>query len=57
MMKKLSWGHVEYVNVAWVENVDFKNYNFRVLRGIFWGVFINKSCLKLKSTRIDGFLS
>ena len=38
--KKLSRGHVEYIYVAWVENVNFKNCNFRVLRGILEGLFI-----------------
>ena len=32
--KKLSRGHVEHINVAWVENCKNKNCNFRVLRGI-----------------------
>ena len=32
--------HVEYVYVAWVENINFKNCNFWVLRGIFEGLFI-----------------
>ena len=50
--KILSREHVEYVYIAWVKNVNFKDCNFRVLRGIFWGV--SKSCLKLKSTRLDG---
>ena len=35
--KILSREHVEYVYVALVENVNFKDCNFRVLRGIFWG--------------------
>ena len=45
--KILSRERVEYVYVAWVENVNFKDCNFRVLRGIF-------GCLKLKSTGLDG---
>ena len=35
--KILSREHVEYVYVAWMENVNFKDCNFRVLRGIFGG--------------------
>ena len=38
--KILSREYVEYVYVAWVENVNIKDCNFRVLRGIFWGVSI-----------------
>ena len=38
--------HVEYV--AWVENVDFQDCNFRVLGGIFWGVFIEQKLLKIE---------
>ena len=40
--------HVEYVYVAWVENVNFKDCNFRVLRGIFWGVSIKQKLLKIE---------
>ena len=32
--KKLSRGHVEDINIAWVENCKNKNCNFRVLRSI-----------------------
>ena len=35
--KILSREHVEYVYVAWVKNINFKDCNFRVLRGIFGG--------------------
>ena len=38
--KILSREHVEYFYVAWVENVNFKNCNFRVLRSILEGFFI-----------------
>ena len=41
--KILSREHVEYVYVAWVENVNFKDCNFRVLRGIFLGVSIKQN--------------
>ena len=44
-------GHVEYAYytyVALLENINFKNCNFRVLIGIFGGYSKNKSCLKLK---------
>ena len=46
--KILSREHVEYVYVAWVENVNFKDCNFRVLRGIFWGVSIKQKLLKIE---------
>ena len=32
--KILSRERVEYIGVAWAENVNFKNCNFRVLRSI-----------------------
>ena len=38
--KKLSKGHVEDINVAWLENCKNKNCNFRVLRVILKGFFI-----------------
>jgi len=44
----LSREHVEYVKVAWAENVDFGGFNFRVLRGIFWGVSIKQKLLKIE---------
>jgi len=46
--KILSREHVEYVKVAWAENVNFKDCNFRVLRGIFWGVSIKQKLLKIE---------
>jgi len=46
--KILSREHVEYVKVAWAENVDFHDCNFRVLRGIFWGVSIKQKLLKIE---------
>merc|ERR1719233_37086 len=46
--KILSREHVEYVKVAWAENVDFGGFNFRVLRGIFWGVSIKQKLLKIE---------
>ena len=39
---------MEYVKVAWAENVNFKDCNFRVLRGIFWGVSIKQKLLKIE---------
>ena len=53
--KILSREHVKYVYVAWVENVDFQDCNFRVLRGIFWGVSIKQKLLKIEKYREDGF--
>ena len=47
-LKVLSREHVEYVYIAWVENVNFKDCNFRVLRGIFWGVSIKQKLLKIE---------
>ena len=44
----MSREHVEYVYIAWVENVNFKDCNFRVLRGIFWGVSIKQKLLKIE---------
>ena len=38
--KIISREHVEYIYVAWVENVNFKICNFRVLRSILEGFFI-----------------
>ena len=46
--KKLSRGHVEDINVAWVENCKNKNCNFRVLRGILEGFFIKQKLFKIK---------
>ena len=46
--KILSREHVEYVKVAWAENVNFKDCNFRVLRGIFLGVSIKQKLLKIE---------
>ena len=46
--KILSREHVEYVKVAWAENVDFHDCNFRVLRGIFLGVSIKQKLLKIE---------
>ena len=40
--KKLSRGHVEDINRAWVENCNNKNCIFRVLRGILEGFFLMK---------------
>ena len=50
--KILSREHVEYVYVAWVENVNFKDCNFRVLRGIFWGVSIKQKLLKIEKYQV-----
>ena len=38
--KIISREHVEYIYVAWVENVNFKICNFRVLRSILEESFI-----------------
>ena len=38
--RKLSRGHVIDIFVAWVENSNIKNCNFRVLRGILEGLFM-----------------
>ena len=46
--KILSREHVEYVKVAWSENVNFPDCNFRVLRGIFLGVSIKQKLLKIE---------
>ena len=46
--KILSREHVEYVKVAWAENVNFPDCNFRVLRGIFWGISIKQKLLKIE---------
>ena len=46
--KKISRGHVEDINVAWVENCKNKNCNFRVLRGILEGFFIKQKLFKIK---------
>ena len=46
--KILSREHVEYVKVAWLENVNFPDCNFRVLRGIFLGVSIKQKLLKIE---------
>ena len=46
--KILSREHVEYIEVAWVENVNFKNCNFRVLRSILEGFFIKQKLFKIK---------
>ena len=46
--KILSREHVEYIYIAWVENVNFKNCNFSLLRGIFWGVSIKQKWLKFE---------
>ena len=46
--KILSREHVEYVKVAWAENVNFPDCNFRVLRGIFWGVSLKQKLLKIE---------
>ena len=46
--KKLLRGHVEDINVAWVENCKNKNCNFRVLRGILEGFFIKQKLFKIK---------
>ena len=46
--KKLSREHKEYFYVAWVENVNFKNCNFRVLRSILEGFFIKQKLFKIK---------
>ena len=43
--QKMSRGHVEYIYVAWVKNVNFKDCNFRVLRSIFWGVCFDANLL------------
>ena len=44
----MSRGHVEDINVAWVENCKNKNCNFRVLRGILEGFFIKQKLFKIK---------
>ena len=49
--KILSREHVEYVKVAWAENVNFKDCNFRVLRGILEGFFIKQKLFKIKNTK------
>ena len=46
--KKVYWGHLEYIYVAWVENVNFKNCKFRVLRDILEGLFIKKKLFRIK---------
>ena len=46
--KKLLRGHVEDINVAWMENCKNKNCNFRVLRGILEGFFIKQKLFKIK---------
>ena len=50
--KILSREHVEYAYVAWVENVNFKDCNFRVLRGIFWGVSIKQKLPKIEKYQV-----
>ena len=46
--QKLYRAHVEYIYVAWVENVNFKNCNFRVLRGILEGLLIKQKMFRIK---------
>ena len=46
--KIISREHVEYIYVAWVENVNFKICNFRVLRSILEGFFIKQKLFKIK---------
>ena len=46
--KIISREHVEYIYIAWVENVNFKNCNFRVLRSILEGFFIKQKLFKIK---------
>ena len=50
--KILSREHVEYVKVAWSENVNFPDCNFRVLRGIFLGVSIKQKLLKIEKYQV-----
>ena len=45
---KLSSSITEYIYIAWVENVNFKNCNFRVLRGIFLGSIKKQKLLKIE---------
>ena len=40
--KILSREHVEYVKVAWAENVNFKDCNFRVIRHFLGGIHKTK---------------
>ena len=47
--KKLSRGHVEDINVAWVENHKNKDCIFRVLRGILEGLFMKPVFLDLSN--------
>ena len=50
--KILSREHAEYVKVAWSENVNFPDCNFRVLRGIFWGVSIKQKLLNIEKYQV-----
>ena len=50
--KILSREHVEYVKVAWAVNVNFKDCNFRVLRGITCGISIKQKLLKIKKYQV-----
>ena len=48
---KLSRGHVVDINIAWVENDNSKNCNFRILRGILEGFFIRKNFYEAKKCK------
>ena len=46
--KIISREHVEYIYVAWVENVNFKICNFRVLRSILEQSFMKQKLFRIK---------
>ena len=46
--KMISREHVEYIYVAWVENVNFKICNFRVLRSILEQSFMKQKLFRIK---------
>ena len=46
--KIISREHVEYIYVAWVENVNFKICNFRVLRSILEQSYMKQKLFRIK---------